>query len=214
MSAILPSVRIHITRKQEMPQLWQILHDAQLGEVRNVTDGGGAPEVFPMMDKHFTKFTRAWQLFSYELMALPPKKWRSVFHWQRALANNNGFESPTDPRADYVNNMDLSSPDPKFASLLFGGNVVTGRVEAADLWVKTLDGRAPPPSVAWVKEENPWLMQVCTNVQYGTGKVFNFPQGDGLPVIVPILASKPVKISLKNLKKLPLGSPIPSVYYP
>lgn len=196
-----------------MPQLWQVLHDAQLGEVRQPTDGEGAPEVFPMMDKHFTRFTRAWQMLSYELMALPPKKWRAVFTWQRALTNNNGFESPNDPRADYVNRMDLTSPDPKVASLLFGGNVITGRVDGDHLWVETLNGNDPPPSVAWMKE-HPWLMQVCTNVQYESGKVFDFPQGDGLPVIVLILASKAVKFPLKNLKKLPLGSPIPRVYWP
>jgi GH25 family lysozyme M1 (1,4-beta-N-acetylmuramidase) len=194
-------------------QLWQLLHDVQLGEIRQPTEGNGAPEVFPMMDKHFTRFTREWQMFSYELMALPAKKWRAVFTWKRALANRNGFENPADPRADYVNKMDMSSDDPKFASLLFGGNVITGREDGEYLWVETLDGNLPPPSVAWAKER-PWLVQTCTNVTYSNGHVGNFPQGDGLPVVVPVLASKPVRITLKNLRKLPPGSPIPKVYWP
>lgn len=201
------------SQTHQTPQLWQVLHDAQMGEIRRPTEGKGAPEIFPLIDKHFTFFTKGWQEFSFELMGLPSRRWRAVFTWQRVLTNENGFDKPGDPRADWINKLNLESPNPKYASLLFGGNVVTGRVDGDWLWVETLDGLNAPPSVAWVRER-PWLIQVCTNVQYDTGKVFNFPQGDGLPVIVPILASKPARFPLSGLKKLPLGSPIPKVYWP
>ena len=134
------------------------------------------------------------------------------------LSNYNGFGSPDDPRADYINGENLGYGLPKIASLITGGNILSGREESGDLVIDYLDGTKAPPSTDEINRTTaPWLIQYATVAKMNC-QVIRFPYLSNaerniyLDVPVPIIASQPIWFPLSKLVKLPLGSPIPSPY--
>lgn len=219
MTTFQPSISIHITSQVVEPpvpvvQLWRVKHDRELGEVRNVTLSNGAPEVFRLEPFHFSKFTAGWQERSFEMnntngLSMTPQKWTSLYSGKTVITNNQGF-GQDDDRRNYIEGTNLTAEHPKVASLLFGGNVITGRVDGVWLWVETLDASKPAPSLEYILARR-WLYSIGTNVRKD-GRVGRLPQGEGRDVLLPIYASKPVKFPLSKLVKLPLGAVAPSPY--
>ena len=113
----------------EYPPLWKVLHDLEMGKVRQVVLDRGVPlpEVLPMAPNHYTPFTAALQRLSYAINPeLTPDEWTALYTYQRFMTNHNGFGNQADPRANYIKGTNLSSPLPKQENLFCGGAIVTG----------------------------------------------------------------------------------------
>lgn len=193
------------------PPLWVVKSDKELGEIRNVTLSNGAPQVQRMAPYHMTRFTRGWQLLSFAMNpGMSYSKWISLYSWTTVITNEQGFGKPGDPRVDFIGGTNLGAELPKVASLLFGGNVITGRVEGVWLWVETLDASKPAPTLDHILSKR-WLYSIGTNVSKN-GSVGRLPQGSGRDVLLPIYASKPVKFPLSKLRRLRDDEPIPNPY--
>ncbi len=188
------------------PQLYRVKHDAELGPLWRV-----APEVFPL-NGNVTPFTADWQSLTYQMCnGITGPHWRQVYAYNTAFMNNSGFNDAADTRADYVNQMDLSSPLPSWDKCrVCGGAVITGVESGGNLIVSTLDGRNPAPPLSWILRR-PWFYVHAVTV-YDDGHVGEFPEN--MPTLVPLVGWGTATISLNNLVKLPMGSPIPSPYYP
>lgn len=207
-------------------QLYQVKHDFEIPPKYIWRKDA---EVNPLIDKHFTEMDEAWQRFFFDLHksenhnnafseAEMVKKFTGSYKFDKAMTNQNGFEDPTDERANYIEGTNLSRPLPKVASIIMGGNILSGREDGEYLWVDYIDGNNSPPSILDVnRRKTPWLIQYGT-IAYWTGKVGRFPdmvdevRGIYYNTPYPVFAMKPVKISLLLLKKLPIGSLIPSPY--
>lgn len=113
----------------EYPPLWKVMHDLELGKVRQVVIDYGAalPEVFPMLPNHFVPWGKPWQLLEYEVNDWMTKRdWMKLHTGARFANNRNGFGMSGDPRANYVTGENLGKPDPKQEALFCGGAVITG----------------------------------------------------------------------------------------
>lgn len=111
------------------PPLWKVMHDLEMGKVRQVVLDRGVPlpEVLPMAPNHYTPLTEAWQRLSYAINpALTPDQWTALYTYQRFMTNHNGFGNQADPRANYIKGTNLSAPLPKQEDLFCGGAIVTG----------------------------------------------------------------------------------------
>lgn len=196
--------------------LWRILHDVELGSVRNVTLSNGAPEVHRLEPYHMTRFTKSWQELSFEMnntngLSMTPEKWANLYSDKTVITNEQGMGNPDDPRRNYITGEDLDADElPKVASLVFGGNVLTGVEDGEWLVVRTLNASMTAPPLEYILAR-PWLRSIGTNVSKN-GSVGRLPQGSGRDVLLPIYASKPVKFPLSKLKRLADNEPIPSVY--
>lgn len=204
--------------------LYQVKHDYQLpkGVWRQF------PEVFRLEPHHYTDLTEAWQLFCFDLLIQSAgdimtemdirRKFRAVYKYDLAMTNDNGFENGDDPRADFINRVDLKQELPKIATLVMGGTVLSGVIDGTDLIVDTLDGNRPPPS-GITRKTHPWLIQCGTNatlikMEDGTFKVNKFTQLNGADVLYPIIARITVRFPLSGLVELPIGAEAPSPYNP
>ena len=190
MKLVLPDGTTYQT-SAEVRKLWRVKHDT--------TDWRrGLPEVF-ILNSNATPFGRDWQLLSYALNpGMDKKKWRAVYAYNRAFNNGCGFNDDTDPRADYVNGLDLAAPLPKWdKTRVCGGATITGRVDGNELVVEIMDGRGPAPSLEWLLAR-PWLYFKAINA----GTLSNFPQGGGLPVYIPLVGSGEARYPLAGLEEL------------
>lgn len=191
--------------------LWRILHDKELGEVRNVTLSNGAPEVHRLEPYHMTRFTGSWQYLSFEMNpGMTPQKWTSLYSDTTVITNEQGFNNPSDPRHNFILGTNFDKELPKVASLVFGGNVITGEVDGEWLVVRTMNASMNAPSLDYILARR-WLYSIGTNVSKN-GSVGRLPQGSGRDVLLPIYASKPVKFPLSKLRKLRDDEAIPSPY--
>ena len=186
------------------PQFYRVLHDIERGGLWRFS----LPEVFLFEPNHATPFTKEWQLFSFSINPfMTGDKWRSLYSYSRAFTNNQGFDKPGDPRADYVNGRDLIFELPKFDKpRICGGASLTGVEDGEYLLVNTLDTRNPPPSLEYA-EKNPWLCYFDAITIDGNGTPRRFPQGDGERVFIPLVTSQPVKYPLQYLQKMQAGNP-------
>lgn len=184
-----------------VPQLYRVKHDAELGPLWR----SNVPEVFPLMPEDATPFTKEWQLLSFALNpGMTGDHWRAVYGDTTAFCNGTGFNGAI-PRADFVNNRDLTAPLPRLDKpRACGGAILTGVEDGTDLIVKTLDGNSPPPPLAEILLR-PWLYFAATTVK-SDGSIGRFPQGNGATVWVPLVASTQVTIPLSNLEKLPVNA--------
>jgi hypothetical protein len=190
---------------------YRVMHDAELpaGIWR-----GGLPEVFPLNDE-LTPFTQSWQLLSFEMNqpGMDGDKWRSLYAWNRAFTNGQGFNNDADPHRDFVNMRDLTAPMPAWdKTRVCGGATIRGIEQPPYLIVDILDGFAPAPTWAELKLK-PWLFFHAVNsTQAGITK---FPQRGGLPVLVPLVGSGVARIPLSNLQKVPgIADPYALGYQP
>lgn len=199
-------------------QLYRVLHDVELGGVRQVVRERNVPlpEIYPLFPNQFSPLNYDWQWLWKDINPqLSKMEWRKLLYNERAFTNENGFEDPDDPRIDYVNGLAIGAPEPKIEALLIGGMVVTGvettyRGERA-LQVNVLDGNAPVPSKEWMWA-HPEYMGEAVSVR-SDGRVQSFSLTP-FPELVPLIAiNLPVYYPLDFLEKLPLGSPVPSPYF-
>lgn len=199
------------------PQLYRVLHDRELpGGVRPIVleKGKALPEVFPLFPNQFTKLTRAWQWLWRDLNPqMSAEQWRKLLYTNRAFTNGQGYGEPDDPRADYINNLDTSSPLPKIECLVCGGALLAG-IETTykgipSLMVDTLDGRAgmTVPTAEWVLAR-PWYYYQAISVSPdGSTQSFSLtPYPEYVPLVANIF---PVYFPLAGLEKLDMSKPLP-----
>jgi hypothetical protein len=135
--------------------------------------------------------------------------------------------------ADYVNGLRLNRPDPSWANLVMGRNVICGEEVISDgsfgitngvrcLKVETM---YPDKLIAGATyETHPHLIHHCNIINSAKYenlyKVLPFPQRGGKlyppkqPVFYPLVWNEPVYIEMWMLKKLNIGSKIPNPYNP
>lgn len=197
--------RLTVQFHQDASSLWRVLHDAELPvnlrpERRWPTPG--VPEVYAG-NREQTRFGWDWQLLSYAMNpGMTRGKWRILYEYDTAFTNGTGFNEPDSPRADYVNNLDLSYPDPLWQSFLFcGGATLTGVIDGPDLLISKLDGFGPAPTVEWILAR-PWFFFEALNVYKDDLHTSRFPQNDGRPVLIPLVGSGVARYPLAKLQKL------------
>lgn len=157
----------------------------------------GMPIVRPSIYAPAIPFTAEMQIRSFQLNRHNPNftgdKWRGVYARGTAFTNENGFHD-SDPRADYVNNRDITNP-PKLPKLMkaiiCGGMFIRGTVIGNELicrpGIDAIDANKPIPTVEEILEKN-WYFTATTG---GENRVNNFPQGGGLPVLIPYFLIEP-----------------------
>lgn len=151
----------------------------------------------------------------------------------KAFTNNTGIlNHGVQVGRDYVGNTGANLPDPKMFPLICARNVISGTE------VKLMQKVGALRSGTWALRVNaisdfnepithdtrPDLIHVATNILFnkkapdGYWQVNAFPERggrEGYPVYYPVFSnSKPLYYPLNQLKKLPLGSPLPSAYNP
>jgi hypothetical protein len=203
-----------ISPPSSIPQLWRYKHDPQPFTRLNL------PEVNPMFPNHFVEFGEAWQRLERELnYKLADRKWRALHTYQRAFNNYNGFEKPGDPRADFINKMDVTAAKPKQEALLCGGAIFPGYTEGALLVIETLNSEGPVPTLTDLKQ---WQYLDAVSIDediYHNGIIRRFPQGGGERVFILLLANRnrypKIYVPLANVEKLDMTKPLPDPYrYP
>lgn len=197
--------------------LYRVNHDTTLWRPN-------LPEVFPFEPNHYTIFSKYFQLLEKSLNPTMTKlRWRNMHLGGNqgddatALNNRQGFEMAGDPRADWVNLRNLTSPSPKQEALVMGGAILKRRyIEGEWFYPEYLDGNQSAPTLEWLRKR-PWLYFDDLSVD-GTpnGIVLRrFPQGNGARVYSLLLANRPIKIHLSKVTKLNRNFPVPSPYqYP
>lgn len=194
---------LRVTITAGRPALWRVLHDFELvvTHAPDTFDRPGLPEVQPLAPADIVPFPETWQHLSFALNpAMTGDKWRSLYQWNRAFCNGQGFNNDADPHADYVNERDLNKPLPAFDKVrVCGGAVITGVVLGTSLIVETMDATQPAPALEWVLER-PWFYFHAVNCADLKGTITNFPQANGAPVLVPLFANSPVSIQLNHLQ--------------
>lgn len=174
------------------------------------------PEVFPFLDNHFTNFGKEYQLLERQLNAhLSNSDWRDAHTWQRAYNNQNGYDRPGDPRADWVNNRDTTRDPPKQEALVSGGAFLKRRFADSDfLYPAYIDGTRPAPSLDWVLRR-PYLYFEAVNIDWTPDGAVLRRFLNGKKVFFLLLASRPIRISLSKVTRMKRGQMIPSPYnYP
>lgn len=171
---------------------WRCLHPAEGG----YQSSSGSPVVRPSVNAPPIPFTEPMQLLSFALNRHNPAftgdKWRSVYWTDRAFTNEQGFDIPGDPRADFVNKRDIYDPLPKLMkAIICGGSFYRGDVIGGNLVMKpgvhAINAKAAMPSVEQVLANN-WYFTAVTG---GYTSVNNFPQGSGSPVLIPFFLIEP-----------------------
>jgi hypothetical protein len=138
--------------------------------------------------------------------AFTPSNWRAVYWDGRAFTNGNGFDAPGDPRADFVNDRDVNDPLPRLMkAIICGGMFIRGEVQGLNLYctpgVSGIDVSKPMPTVDEVLERN-WYFTAVT-----AGDVIHqFPQGGGLPVLIPYFLIVPVVYPLTWFERWESGA--------
>ena len=212
-------------------QLYRVKHDDEVQNAELRINGilfkrgpkrFGMPEVYNLEPTHATTLTPRIQYLSYRLFRqgapsldekLAQSRWTSLMHYKRAFTNGQGFGNSNDPRANYITGENIEAQLPKFPkTLICGGATITGTIEGSLLKVYTL-----PPEVPTLEELTPWSYFHAVNST--SVRITRFPQGTvaekGIyePVLMPLIASKPVYYPLAWLDKLPLGSGVADPYW-
>jgi len=193
----------------ELPNnLYRIKHDIEIGDLwrKNV------PEVFVMNPQGKVKLTKEWQQLLWDLFIwgapnvgiddYGKHKWREYLGCHRAFDNNNGFDCKKTPShgpfADFISNQNSSSPLPAFDKpRLCGGATVRATLKDGKYWIDTL---TKPIPIEQLKKE-PWHYFHATTV-HEDGTIGMFPQGDGNPVLVPIISAEPVHYPVELMEKV------------
>ena len=134
---------------------------------------------------------------------------------------------------NYISGEGVGKPDPKWANLVMGRNVVCGEEVVSDgsfgilngvkcLMVETLNPDSLPSGITY--KTHPHLIHHCNIINVasynGLQKVLPFPQMGGkvkepyMPVYYPLMSREKVYIPMWMLIKLPIGSKIPNPYNP
>lgn len=221
------SVRVEVVPAQvsTRPPLYRVLHDYEIwrrqpvlpaahGQIEKAKENWtwrvGYPEVWWLYESHKVPFTEAWQRLSFALCdGIEPKKWRIVYDDHRAFMNNTGFWTSGSPyayvpRRDYINGIDLNGEMPAWDKIrVCGGATISGKEVGDYLIVETLD-YSNVPSLEWLRQR-PWLYFRAVSVgrtATGQPRVDDFPQGDGRPVWIPLVAMYQVRFPLSCVERV------------
>jgi hypothetical protein len=186
---------------------WRFLHMKEGG----YPNPAGMPIVRPSLNAPPVDMTEAVQLLSFKMNAHNPlftgDKWRSVHNERIAFTNEDGFDGEN-PRRDYVNRRDLSAVTdagtpalPKLKkAIVCGGNFIRGDVVGNTLvctpGIHGIDANKPLPSVEEILAKH-WYFIATTG---GPDRIFNFPQGEGMPVRMPYFLREPVAYEMTGEK--------------
>lgn len=88
--------------------------------------------------------------------------WEDVVSDSVALTDQHAFDNGY---ADYVQGRNLSAPPMQIKRLLFGGTVIR-KLGVSDKYTifETLDPQKPPPSLQWILDNKPYLIQWTTEI--------------------------------------------------
>lgn len=198
-------------------QLYRVLHDYERWERgllepdQNWDWRAGLPEVFPLSDSVILADRNVQQLMWDLFRAGAPSvdentakgKWRSLYQYDRAFMNNNGFNDDNDPRCDYIGGNDLDSPLPKFDKVrVCGGATVSGWVRGDELVLHVINAADPNQLKIDYVLERPWLYFHATTSRNNGGQpaIGRFPQGLGEPCFIPLISKVEVAIPLSHLE--------------
>lgn len=158
------------------PPVWRVLHELELPPARRITPDN-RPEVRAMFPNSMCAFPASWQRLSYNanLPWLSRTKWTVFYSNNLWITNDQGFNEPGDPRANYILNTNLDKELPRVENLTCGGNLVTGYVEGPNLVVSTLNVNDPLPSVTWLLQHPEFCTYAVSMDSNGTPR--RFPQG-------------------------------------
>jgi hypothetical protein len=209
-------------------QYWQVKHDYEIG-------GGlrqNLPEVFRLNPQHYVLMTEDIQYWMFNILSVEMDKvgatiaqkkaaWGYLYDGGRAFTNLKGVNT----HKDFIRRINLDKQLPGLSTLICGGNILTGTEVVAKwgtspepcLQVNTISPIAPLKSVS--RETTPALVQYATistlnKLDNGTYKVtrFSAPAMMGANAAVPIMSRDPVVFPLRLLKRLAIGSPVPTPY--
>ncbi len=132
---------------------------------------------------------------------------------------------------DYINRTGLTLPYPKIATLVCARNVLcgeettmpynAGKIRKGEPVLKVETITKPVEGLSYAT--HPHLVHKATIIMdtpapNGLRRINPFVEFGGrytgIDVHVPVISSRPVYYHLRNLEKLPLGSPLPSVWNP
>lgn len=118
----------------ELPQslpFWRVYHWVEYGNSLR-----SRPEVERFNPGISCNFGESWQKVSYRInktenpmisASIAKKQWRAVYGYKTAFMNGTGFDESGDPRADFINQLNLKAPLPKWDQpRCCGGAVLTG----------------------------------------------------------------------------------------
>lgn len=123
-----------------------------------------------------------------------------------------------DPRADFINNRNVTSPVPKQEALVCGGAILLEkRRDANYLYPYYINTNLPIPTLEYILN-NEHLYFDALSVDGGPNGTLilrRFPQGNGERVRILLLSNREIRISLNKVTKLPFSSVFPNPYlYP
>jgi hypothetical protein len=182
---------------------YRVLHLSEGGRITP----SGMPCVNPSINVPSIEFDGHMQYTSYWLASeynpnVTKDKWREVYKDKIAFTNNQGFEMSGDPRADFVNGVNLTSDLPKLMkAIICSGNFVTGRISGNELVMSpgfdAIDGNKPMPPVSEIMARH-WYFH-ATTARWSAEKIWkvsNFPQGQGAPVLIPYILKEEARYPL------------------
>jgi len=187
----------------------QYLHDSWEWRV-------GLPEVFWLFDGTNAELGEEWQYMMRDMNStMSNKKLRILWDAVRAFSNGfgKGFDTTHDensssyvPVQDFFNNKDIKPNVPNLQKdkiRLCGGATVRGKIVGEWFYPETLDVTNPPPK--WNDLKDKWWLYFRAvssgkNKVTKTPQISDFPQGDGLPVLIPFVSRTVVKIPLGALE--------------
>jgi hypothetical protein len=178
---------------------YRVLHDREYQPLWR----WGVPEVFHFDQHAPVRLTEAWQKLIFSMNpGMDGQGFRSLLAYNRAFTNGTGFNG-NPARADYINRLNLDKKDSFFdKARLCGGAVIFGYVIRNKVTILTLDGRRPPPSLEYVLSR-PWFYYEAITVK-ADGSNGRFPQNNGEPVLMPLVAGGKVTVNLRPPKyKMP-----------
>jgi hypothetical protein len=218
---VLPDHPVRYRREvANIRQYYQIRQDDEIDPSLYKRPGLDRPCVFRLEVHGAIPMTQDIQEFLFELNEMTNAE-RKVFAdcWDTWATN---YGKIRDCR-NFITGENAGKDLPKWTNLVCGKNVLCGketvRNGVAVLEVETLDPDNLPFGMK--QKGNEHLIHDCTiitDVKYeGFYKVNPFPQllgRYGRPVLYGLMSRVPVYIPMWMLKKLPLGTPVPSSYWP
>ena len=203
------------------PVKWRAKHKIEGGWPKTPPS---MPEVMPPIFSGRVKMTKAIQEMSFALMrainpAVTGSIWRRCHSDGRAMNNFSGFIDGTGgiPRADYINNRDLSEPLPAYdkAQRVFGGSLIDGVVHADKLvctaGIHGIDADAPMPSVETIIK-NHWYV-VAVNVNADFTVMSDWAQGQGGHIAFPFIFHGVIEFDLQYFQAWEGAAPDPLKVY-
>jgi len=188
---------------------WRSLHKIE-GGWQNTPPN--MPEVMPPQYYDKVEMTADIQRMSYELMrkinpSVTGNIWRNCHSDGRAMTNFNGYIDKTGgiPRADYINNRDLTAPLPAYdkPQRLFGGSFVRGVAQNGRLictaGIHGIDADAPLPSIDEIIK-NHWYT-VAVNVNSDFTVMSDWSQGQGGHIVFPFIFRGVIEFDLQYFER-------------